>query len=519
MTSTPTTNLRIEKPAAKDYSYAWDVPMNRNFDNIDAAIAGVTSLTLTGGTYALADASDYTTTESRAAILDISGTLVSNQVIVVPNRSKPYIVQNRTSGAFTLGFATAAPVNTVFVQQGNNQPIYCDGANNVYPAGASVPRAAGATITVPSGTSGGILGYTAASTVASSALLAANGVVIGGGAGATPTAISAGTTGQVLLGNTGAAPSWLTAATSGQLLYGVTGSSPAWTGSADLFWDQTNKYLSIGSGIKWGRAIAVSSTDLNNLKTAGFYDGTNLTNSPDGTPNWFYVQVQVHSAFIASSNEYVTQTAWSLTGTNDCYFRMEIGGTWGAWRKIVHSGSTAIKLDNFVSGFLKTDGSGNVSTASISTAPDVIVEEQQTSGTDSTGAYGSNTFATLTLNTLKRNVGSIASLASSQVTFGTGTYYMEMGAIASPGVSGGKASKIKLRNITDSTDAIIGTGAGILLSSDADKWHVGADVVTIAASKTFSIQGWSTTSSSTKAGHATSSGVTEVYTYLKAWKL
>lgn len=61
-----------------------------------------------------------------------------------------------------------------------------------------------------SGTSGGILGYTASGTLASSAALGANGVVIGGGAGATPTAITAGTNGQLLLGVTSSAPAMAT---------------------------------------------------------------------------------------------------------------------------------------------------------------------------------------------------------------------------------------------------------------------------------------------------------------------
>ena len=49
------------------------------------------------------------------------------------------------------------------------------------------------------GTSGGILGYTATGTLASSALLATGQVVLGGGAGATPTTLAAGTQYQVLV--------------------------------------------------------------------------------------------------------------------------------------------------------------------------------------------------------------------------------------------------------------------------------------------------------------------------------
>jgi hypothetical protein len=59
-----------------------------------------------------------------------------------------------------------------------------------------------------SGTSGGVLSYTADGTLASSALLTQHAPVMGGGAGVAPSTIAAGATGQVLKGNTGAAASW-----------------------------------------------------------------------------------------------------------------------------------------------------------------------------------------------------------------------------------------------------------------------------------------------------------------------
>ncbi len=70
-----------------------------------------------------------------------------------------------------------------------------------------VPVSGGGT-NLASGTSGGILGYTAAGTIASSALLTQFGVLVGGGSGATPTAITPGTAGQMLIAQTGANPSW-----------------------------------------------------------------------------------------------------------------------------------------------------------------------------------------------------------------------------------------------------------------------------------------------------------------------
>ena len=60
------------------------------------------------------------------------------------------------------------------------------------------------------GTSGGIPYFSSSSTWATSAALTQYGIVYGGGAGATPVATAAGTTGQVLTATTGGAPSWTT---------------------------------------------------------------------------------------------------------------------------------------------------------------------------------------------------------------------------------------------------------------------------------------------------------------------
>lgn len=80
-----------------------------------------------------------------------------------------------------------------------------------------------------SGTSGGILGFTGSTTLASSVALTANELVIGGGAGATPTPLGAlGTTTTLLHGNASGTPSFgavsLTADVSG-ILPGANGGS------------------------------------------------------------------------------------------------------------------------------------------------------------------------------------------------------------------------------------------------------------------------------------------------------
>jgi len=67
-----------------------------------------------------------------------------------------------------------------------------------------------------SGTSGGVLAYTASGTLASSGVLAQYGVVIGGGAGAVPTSTAVGTATHVLTSNgPGFAPTFQAPAASG----------------------------------------------------------------------------------------------------------------------------------------------------------------------------------------------------------------------------------------------------------------------------------------------------------------
>ncbi len=134
---------------------------------------------------------------------------------------------------------------------------------------------------IASGTSGGILGFTASGTIVSSGALTANALLLGGGAGATPSALgSLGTTVQVLHGNAAGAPTFgavsLTADVSGILpvANGGSGTSTAFTlgsvifattsgvfsqDNATFFWDGPNKRLGLGTATPTG-TLHVSET-------------------------------------------------------------------------------------------------------------------------------------------------------------------------------------------------------------------------------------------------------------------
>jgi hypothetical protein len=114
-----------------------------------------------------------------------------------------------------------------------------------------------------SGTSGGVLAYTAAGTLASSAALTANRIVLGGGAGAAPTVLgSLGTTTTVLHGDAAGAPTFGAVS----LTADVTGTLPVANGGTGA---TTLTGLLQGNGAGAVTAITNSSTVGQVLRVTG----------------------------------------------------------------------------------------------------------------------------------------------------------------------------------------------------------------------------------------------------------
>jgi len=116
-----------------------------------------------------------------------------------------------TDGGVLLGSGTAAFTamgaladGSIIVGDGATDPV----ALAAFSGSNGTLKVANGGTALSAGTDGGVLGYTATGTIASSALLTQYGPVIGGGAGATPTAIAVGINNQVLKGATGAAPAF-----------------------------------------------------------------------------------------------------------------------------------------------------------------------------------------------------------------------------------------------------------------------------------------------------------------------
>lgn len=105
MTSTATSLLRLENQS--DDSTDWGTKADNVFARLEEAIAATSTIAVTGGSRILS-ALDFVQDESRSPFIDVTGTLASDQSIIVPNTSKSYIFTNNTTGSFALTIKTAS---------------------------------------------------------------------------------------------------------------------------------------------------------------------------------------------------------------------------------------------------------------------------------------------------------------------------------------------------------------------------------------------------------------------------
>lgn len=124
MTSTYTASLRANKMGTGDRLNTWGLGLNNEvFDLFDTAIAGVSTITVTGD--ATLTSLNGQADQSRAAILVLNGAPASNFTLTIPNVSKLYRVINNTGriATFSAGGTTAS------VDPSDIVDIQCDGTN------------------------------------------------------------------------------------------------------------------------------------------------------------------------------------------------------------------------------------------------------------------------------------------------------------------------------------------------------------------------------------------------------
>jgi microcystin-dependent protein len=124
MVDTTTTVLGLVKQTVGGNRNTWGGILNATIDMIEEAICGRHSILTTGGGTTLTQA------QARKRYIDVSGTLVSDATITVPNASKEWLVTNSTSGDFAVLVKTSGGTATS-VPAGTTKRNMCDGSNGM----------------------------------------------------------------------------------------------------------------------------------------------------------------------------------------------------------------------------------------------------------------------------------------------------------------------------------------------------------------------------------------------------
>ena len=153
--------------------------------------------------------------------------------------------------------------------------------------------------------------------------------------------------------------------------------------------------------------------------------------------------------------------------------------------------------------------------SSAATSQIMIVRDEKSNGT-SGGTFTSGAWRTRDLNDVTKNTIAGASLASDRITLPAGTYRI----IASAPGAQVSNHKIKLANITDTSDQLMGTSSRSAPADNTQTRSFIDDIFTIAAQKVFEIQHRSaSTQSSTGLGVSSSFSVVEIYTMITIEKI
>jgi hypothetical protein len=138
---TPALGLTLQ--VAGTDSNTWGGVANALFQMLENSIAGYDAITLGSTNVDLSAPTPGSASPAYNAILAFNGTLSANIIVTIPNVNKTYLVNNATSGAYTVKLQTATPTTALVLPQGGVTLCYCDGNLNVISAAGNASTLGG----------------------------------------------------------------------------------------------------------------------------------------------------------------------------------------------------------------------------------------------------------------------------------------------------------------------------------------------------------------------------------------
>jgi hypothetical protein len=407
MTTAATSLLGLALPVTGELSGTWGDTVNNSITSlVDSAIAGTTTISSD------ADVTLTTTTlaanQAREAIIlwTASGTVTRN--ITAPAQSKAYIVINATGSTQSIVLRGAGPTTGVTIVAGEKALCAWNGSDFVKIA----------TTATASSFSAGTTGFTPSTATTGAITLAGTLGTANGGTNLTSftsggavyaTSTSALTTGTLPIASGGTAQ---TSFTAGYIHFG------SFSTSANLFWDNTNFRLGIGTSSPSyaldvaSSTIRIGSTASDGAITWGTSDVARiaLTSSTEYRVGWGR-NASVNLTFLTNDTERIRISTVGLVGV----------GTASATSMLQTAGSTSVSA-------FKTPNIAEVNTISATAATGTINYDVTTQSvlyytTNASGNFTVNFRGSsgTSLNTVMQTGESIS--ATFLVTNGSTAYY------------------------------------------------------------------------------------------------